>query len=361
VAVGVVRARTHTQPAPPPPPPPLPSFGRYAHVTYATAAEASAAIAQLNGQALKGREVRAESSRPLEARPPREVRPPRVDAVTGEVKVYDRRVVVRGLPRDSTSEQLQAVFASCGTVVKARIGGGLGRVSFETDEAAAAALAKSGTEVSGATITVEKERMRPRRKRAPRRDGDEGGEGRPAGGAGAAGGAGGEPRPARKPRAPRAEGGAPAPRAPAAPRTGAPAAPRVAAPPRRVRVAGLVGMTPDMLRSLFSSIGTIVAAKVIAGKDVGFVTFEKAEDAARAVTLSGTTINSITINIELDVRAPRAPRPAGDAAPAAGGAGAARPPREPREPRPAREARPPRDLTNTLWVTGFPAAQMTVE
>jgi len=336
---------------------------RYAHVTYSSVAEADAAVAQLNNVELKGRAVRAEKSRPLEERPPREARPPRLDPATGEVKTYDRRIVVRGLPRETTSEELQAVFAPLGKVIKARLGGGLGRVSFETDEAAAAALGKTGTTVSGAVITVEKERMRPRRKRGPRgEDGDA--PAAPAGGAGAGG-----DRPARKPRAPRAEGAAP--RAPAAPRTGAaPAAPRVAAPPRRVRVSGLAGMTPDMLRSLFTSIGPIVAAKVIAGKEVGFVTFEKSEDAAKAITLSGTTISGITINIEMDVRAPRAARPAGEASGAAGGAGAPRAPREPREPRPAREVRPPRetrppreprDLTNTLWVSGFPAEQMTVE
>jgi len=231
--------------------------------------------------------------------------------------------VVRNLPRDYNNDALANLFANFAGVTKARMGRGLGRVHFaEAEEAQVALNGVNGTSVGDRVLVVEHEYARVSRPRA-------------------SGGDAAAPRAA-------------APRAPRAPRETT-SEPRVAAPPRRVRVDGLVdGTTADHLKAAFATVGRITAAKTVqpnpevAGSALhGFVTFEDDVAANKAVSLSGTQLHGAVLAVSLDRgRAPRAPRVRGDGA-GETGAGRRRKADDEGEAAPA-----PAKHVNTVWVGG---------
>lgn len=80
----------------------------FAHVTYASVAEAQKAVATLNGKDFEGRALVVEHSKPLSEKPHRA---PRAEQ-TGERAVHKDRIVVRNLPREVDSDKLQGIFQS---------------------------------------------------------------------------------------------------------------------------------------------------------------------------------------------------------------------------------------------------------
>lgn len=134
----------------------------FAYVTFASAADADNAIVRLNDKPLGSREVRVEKSKPAEAKPPREPRAPRPERAVAAggagassaepPRYYEERVVVRGLPRDFDVEALKTAFTSVGSVLKSRIGGGVGRLTFASAEEAQRAIGLSGTVVEVSTL-----------------------------------------------------------------------------------------------------------------------------------------------------------------------------------------------------------------
>lgn len=145
-------------------------------------------------------------------------------------------------------QKLRELAGRAGTVSGARIDrrNRMGRVSYESEEAAAKALQTlNGTTFEGVEVKTERELLP--RKRAPRKAA--------------------APAPA-----PAAEGG----RRKKAPRAAEPAV--EAAPGRRVRVAGLTeAATPDHLKAHFAPYGRIDGARIVGGRNIGFVTFDDAE------------------------------------------------------------------------------------
>jgi RNA recognition motif-containing protein len=127
---------------------------------------------------------------------------------------------------------------------------------------------------------------------------------------------------------------------------------REPAAPRRVRVDKLAaGTTSDQLKAYFGGVGRVSSAKVIEGRNHGFVTFEDAATASKAVSLNGSNIGGSAVEVSLDARARRAPRE-----PAATEAGAGR-----RRAAADEEEREPRDVTNTTWVGGLDTEKATEE
>ena len=85
------------------------------------------------------------------------------EAGTGDRPVHKDRVIVRNLPREFDAEKLTTVFGHIGTIVKAKMSMGLGRVAFDSEEAATRAMAMSGTNVGGKEIKIEFELVRDRK------------------------------------------------------------------------------------------------------------------------------------------------------------------------------------------------------
>jgi RNA recognition motif-containing protein len=79
----------------------------YAYVTYATIADADAAVTALNGTELAGRKMTVEKSKPAADRPERPAREP---APIGDRPVHKNRIVVRNLPREFDADALQKSF-----------------------------------------------------------------------------------------------------------------------------------------------------------------------------------------------------------------------------------------------------------
>ncbi len=206
---------------------------RFAYVAYDTAAAAANAVAVLNGADLEGRAARIELSKPAEERAA--LRAERTPAAAGGATSTPAResanIVVIGLPKEFDPDTLAKVFASCGEVIRTRVGETLARIRFSEPSAVDRALALSGSQLHGHTVTVEKERARAKKPRRPRRAAEDGAA----------------PAAAAAPRAPRAPRAAAAPRAP---RVAAEASEqRVPQPPRRVRVEGIPeGTTADQVR-----------------------------------------------------------------------------------------------------------------
>lgn len=94
----------------------------YAYAEYASEAEASHAIATLNGKEVSGRTLVVEKSRVPEPRAERPARAPRAEAAAaggagaaapaGEVRYHKDRIVVRNLPAKFDSDALLKVFGS---------------------------------------------------------------------------------------------------------------------------------------------------------------------------------------------------------------------------------------------------------
>jgi RNA recognition motif-containing protein len=229
---------------------------------------------------LPARAVRHHPPAPAAAAPPAERKPRKErapkpegasDAEPAEPRgEHQKNVVVRNLPRELDSAALAAVFTThCGEApTSARVVRGLGRVHFAGEEAATKALELTGTTVEGREIKVERELLRLKKaKAAPAADAAA------AAGSADAAPAGDKPKKAKKKAAKPAAASGESSEAAAAAAAAAPAA--EPAPPRRVRVDGLPeGTTPDNLKAAFASIGRVEAAKVIAGRGHGFVTFE---------------------------------------------------------------------------------------
>lgn len=292
---------------------------RHAYVTYSSAAEATAAIAKLHDNELDGRKVNVQASLP-----PKE----RKAAVTEDASAEPRgtttnSVVVRGLNREVKSEALKAAFDGVGAVSKARMDRTLGRVRFENDESVEKALALTGTQIEGCTITVERELVKAKK---------------PA---------------AEKPAAPAKAKKVAAAAAPAAEKAAA-ASPRSS---REVRVDGITATTTaDELKAHFASVGgRITGAKVVRGEHA-YVSFDAAEDATKAVTLDGTTLNGATLKVSQ--RPARAAKKA--AATAEPGAGKKRTADEADEEE-EEDATPAVAPVNTVWVGNLPVSATSEE
>lgn len=282
---------------------------RFAYVQFATAAAAEAAVEKLNNVEHMGRPLKVEKSvtpKPKEAREPREPRAPKAaapaaaapaDSTPATPRFREDRIAVFGLPRSYDFEQFKAMFAECGTIQRARINRGVGRITFSSVAEADAALASNGKELEGRELRVEKERV-PTKKAA-----------KPAAAAAPAAAVDAteeepntEGKKSRRRRNRKGRGAAAAPAAPATTEKREPAA------PRRVRVEGIASTTTsDHLKAHFANCGRITGAKVIRGEH-GFVTFEEASECQKALALSGSNLNSATITVTVD-SGKRAKRP----------------------------------------------------
>lgn len=283
-------------------------------VVHFTGDDAAARAMQLSGQSVEGREIRVEYER-VKARKPRskkaktegaegaaaaapkaprekKVREPKPEAEAKPARDFTNTLWLGGLPDDSTEEAVRALAAPFGAVASVEVIGRSKRNAYVVYAAAAAVDAAvaglAGKAVEGgapAGLRAESATGGAKRTRRPRgRKGD--GEEAAAGGAGA---------PAREPRVPREVS--------------------------RVRVDGLPeGTTADQLKAALAAAGRVESGKVIAGRSHGFVGLSSAEEAAKAVGLSGSlTVGGAAVTVSLDTG--RSPRPRrAEEAPAAGSA-----------------------------------------
>lgn len=206
-----------------------------------------------------------------------------------EREVVPNAVYVRNVAREATKEEVGAIFAGIGEVIKvrpvSRRGGGM-EVVFEDEASVAKAIALSGGSLHDREFFVE-QRMRAPRSARPKRE--------------------------RKPRA--AAGGDAGAAAPAEPK-----------PSNKVRVGGLAAGTEEStVESAAAAHGTVSRVKIIDSEVSGLhaiVTFANAEEAdAAAAAMDGTALQGATVSASTTRPRARRTRKRGGAGAAAGAAG----------------------------------------
>ena len=135
----------------------------YAHVDFASAPEASAVLAKMDGFQMMGRYLKVARANAPGAGAARSGAPRAQPAGC-------KTIFIRNLPYDCVEDAVRQTFSACGKVVDVRIAAhsgtglkkGFGYVEFAQESAANAAVTRKGLMVGGRVVTCDYDEGRPK-------------------------------------------------------------------------------------------------------------------------------------------------------------------------------------------------------